>query len=351
MIMAGEGGEEPPQRRLTVQAIRDETHDAKSFFLVPERGEESLFRYTAGQFLSFRIPFEDRSIVRSYSLSSAPGADPDLRICVKRVDGGRGSNWFHDQLTVGDRVEATAPSGRFTLRESDGPVLLVAGGSGITPCVSLLKDALLSTDRRIILVYANRDADSVIYADELESLRRRGGGRVELRHHLDDAHGFLTPDAVASIAEDAPGADCYVCGPAPLMDMAEETLGQIMGEDAHIVTERFVSPDDDAVPPEPAPAGQPALIDEFRLTLDDEDHTVPYVAGQTLLEAGLAQGIDVPMSCTEGHCGTCMGLLKSGEVEMASTKALSKRNIERGYVLACQARPASPEALWLDYDE
>lgn len=336
--------------RLTVKAIHDETVDAKSFLLSPERGEAALFRYTPGQFLSFRLPFGGRTITRSYSLSSAPGADPDLRICVKRVEGGRGSNWFHDQLTVGARIDATPPSGRFLLRDVDVPLLLIAGGSGITPCISLLKQALLSTERQVRLVYANRDADAVIYRDELAQLQHRYRDRFEYQDWLDNLHGLLTPENIAWQAADLTDADCHICGPAPLMDMAEETLSKIMGEDAHIVTERFVSPDDDAPEPDGAPGDQPALIDEFRLTLDGADHTVPYAAGQTLLQAALQEGIDVPRSCTEGHCGTCMSVLKSGEVDMASPKALSKRNIERGYVLACQSRPAAAEELWLDFD-
>ncbi len=99
-------------------------------------------------------------------------------------------------------------------------------------------------------------------------------------------------------------------------------------------------------------AGPPAdaTVESFRLTLDSEDHTVPITADQTLLQAALAAGIDAPHSCTEGRCGTCMSWLRNGEVSMASTRALSKRNMERVYVLACQARPSSPAPIWLDFD-
>jgi ring-1,2-phenylacetyl-CoA epoxidase subunit PaaE len=93
-----------------------------------------------------------------------------------------------------------------------------------------------------------------------------------------------------------------------------------------------------------------ALVESFRLTLDGENHTVPVAAGETLLQAALAAGIDAPHSCTEGRCGTCMSWLRNGDVSMASTSALSKRNIERGYVLACQSRPSSPAPIWLDFD-
>lgn len=97
------------------------------------------------------------------------------------------------------------------------------------------------------------------------------------------------------------------------------------------------------------PSGK-ALIKTFRLTLDGKDHVIPIAAGETLLQAALAAGIDAPRSCTKGHCGSCMAHLRRGDVSMATTRALSKRNIERGYVLACQARPSSPDELWLDFD-
>ncbi|MDO5758918.1 MAG: ferredoxin--NADP reductase [Rhodobacterales bacterium] len=335
--------------RLTVKAVREETADAKSFVFSPERGEDELFRYTPGQFLSFRVPYGNGTIIRSYSFSSAPGADPDMRICVKRVKDGRGSNWFNDHLGPGARIEATLPAGRFVLRDSKAPLFLIAGGSGITPCLALIKQVLLGTRRRVRLIYANRDAASIIYREELDNLERRFPDRLECKHRLDDTHGFLTPDTITSLANGWREADFYICGPAPLMDMAEETLGNNLGDQAFITTERFISPDDDAAPAPPA-TNQSALIDAFRVTLDGHDHTIPYVAGMTLLQAALKAGVDAPVSCAEGHCGTCMAALKSGKVEMTSTKALSKRNLERGYILACQSRPAASEPLWLNFD-
>ena len=352
MIIENMNAAGPAYYRLTVKAIREETCDAKSFVLSPERREAPLFRYTPGQFLSFRVPFEDRTIIRSYSLSSTPGADPDMRICVKRVRDGRGSNWFNEHLSVGARIEATLPGGRFVLRDSQAPLFLIAGGSGITPCISLIKQALFETQRRVRLVYANRDAAAIIYRNELDNLQRQFPDQLECEHRLDDTHGYVTPDIVESLSNGWEAADFYICGPKPLMDIAEETLGKKFGDQAFIMTERFLSPDDNDTPSvSPVAADDPqAFIDTFRITLDGQDHTISYAAGMTLLQAALKAGIDVPVSCAEGHCGTCMGALKSGQVEMASTKALSKRNFARGYILACQARPTSAEPLWLDFD-
>ena len=345
---------EASYHRLTVKAVRDETAEARSFVLVPERGEAEHFRYRPGQFLTFRIPHSGGHIRRSYSLSSAPQTDPDMTVCVKRVSGGRGSNWFNDNLIAGSRIEATRPAGRFVLRDGETPLLLIAGGSGITPCISLVKHALVDTKRKVKLVYANQTADSVIYRESLNWLERRFADRFTCQHWIDDTHGLMAAVDVAEVSKGWEAAESYICGPGPLMDMAEQALEDIFGAEATVLTERFVSPDDD---PEPLPtetrsSAGPAEspVESFGLILDGQKHRVPIAGDQTLLEAALAAGIDAPNSCTEGHCGTCMAALRSGEVSMASTRALSKRNIERGLVLACQSRPSSSAELLLDFD-
>lgn len=343
----------PSYHRLTVKAVRDETAEARSFVLIPEHGEATLFRYKPGQFLTFRISHDSGEIVRSYSLSSASCTDPDMTVCVKRVAGGRGSNWFNDHLVAGARIDATRPGGRFVLRANDQPLLLVAGGSGITPCISLIKQALVETGRHVKLVYANQNAESVIYRKTLDQLENRFADRFTCLHWFDDRRGFLTAADLGSAAAGWETADCYICGPDPLMDLAEETASELLGEGTLVLTERFVSPDDPSqvqVAAEvPVPAAD-AFIESFKLTLDGEDHIVPIAAGQTLLQAALVAGIEAPRSCTEGHCGSCMAWLRNGDVAMASTQALSKRNISRSYVLACQSRPTSDVRIWLDFD-
>jgi ferredoxin len=163
----------------------------------------------------------------------------------------------------------------------------------------------------------------------------------------------MTAADIAAAARGWELAEGYICGPDPLMDMAEETLGELFGAGTTVLTERFVSPDDplqtQAAAEVTAPPAE-ALVESFRMTLDAEDHTVPICSGETLLQAALTAGIDAPRSCTEGHCGTCMAWLRNGDVTMTSTRALSKRNIQRGYVLACQSRPSSAAPIWLDFD-
>jgi ferredoxin-NADP reductase len=237
------------------------------------------------------------------------------------------------------------------LRPGETPILLIAGGSGITPCISLVKYALAGTKRKVKLVYANQNADSVIYRDQLDWLERQFGDRFICRHWLDDRQGLMMPEDVAELSKGWEPADSCICGPDPLMDMTEETLGKLFGASARILTERFLSPDDPEASALAASVGSATpLIESFRLILDGQEHKVPVVGGETLLAAALAAGIDVPNSCTEGHCGTCIAQLRSGEVSMASTRALSRRNIQRGLVLACQSRPSSPVEILLDFD-
>lgn len=333
---------------LKVSNKRFETEDAASFVLIPRSTDAHAFSYRAGQFLTFSIPHEGKNLTRSYSLSSAPGVDAEMTICVKRVVGGRGSNWMIDQLETGDIIEATAPSGQFTLTDAQTPVLCVAGGSGITPCISMIKEALVKTERQVRLFYANRTAASVIYRDQLNSLATQFPDQFTCIHWLDEAKGFAAKaDLLEALGPEVP--DCYICGPTPLMDMAEALYLDQLCADATVKTERFVSPDDPVEVEQPSvkPAKGPA---SFTMTLDDEVHEIPLAPGQTLLEAALAQGIDAPRSCTEGHCGACMCRLESGCVDMASTKALSKRNIERGNILACQSRPKTDEKLRISFD-
>ncbi len=339
--------------RLTVKAVREETADARSFILTPEAGARALFRYQPGQFLTFRLPLEHGAIKRSYSLSSAPVADPDMTICVKRLAGGRGSTWFHDHLPAGARIDAAPPAGRFVLCPGDAPLLLVAGGSGITPCLSLIKQALMATTRRVRLLYINRSFDCIIYRDVIKMLEERFANRFDARYWLDDQKGLIARRDILDAVIGWAGADSYICGPTPLMDMAEAALLDHFGPTALILTERFVSPDDstpDSLPSRASTLAEAAGIGTFRLTLDGEERVVPIKVGQTVLDAALLAGIDAPHVCVEGHCGTCMALLREGDVSMASTKALSKRNFKQGRILACQAKPATSAPLWIDFD-
>ncbi len=340
---------------LKLSGIIQETHDTRSFlFEIPAELREH-FAYSAGQFLTFEIPWGGMQLRRCYSLASAPETDGWHTVTVKRVTDGRVSNWFNDELAVGSLVRVQPPEGRFVLKakEKERPIVLFGGGSGITPVISLMKSALVTTPRRVKLVYANRDARSIIFRDELALLEKAFPGRVAVVHHLDSERSFMTKDDVGHHVADYASADFYTCGPAPFMDTVEAGLEVLGVPHEHRHFERFVSPTDpDRKADEPPPAAQAAgdVPATFTMTFEGKTHEIPYKPGLTLLQAAEAAGHKPPSSCEDGYCGCCMAMLRSGQVEMRSHEALSPQDIKRGWILACQARPTSGEQLVLDFD-
>ena len=355
MDPATEGSPESRKRdfhELEVCGVIQETADARSFvFAVPEPLSKD-FEYQAGQFLTLEIPWESFHVQRAYSLSSAPESDPKLKVTVKRVDDGRVSNWLNTHLGVGDKVRVKPRAGRFVLAadERERPLVLFGGGSGITPVISLLKSALLGTPRRMKMIYANRDAASVIFRDELHLLRRLFPKRVEVHHHLDSERGYMTPQDVKALATGWEDADFYVCGPGPYMDTVEAALEELGVANGRVHSERFVSAKDpDRVNDGPQAAVADDVPEKVSMTISGKPYDVPYRKGQTLLEAALAANIEPDYQCEEGYCSCCMVKLIEGEVDMAVNDALSKQDIEKGWILTCQARPRTKRCK-IDFD-
>jgi 3-ketosteroid 9alpha-monooxygenase subunit B len=263
---------------------------------------------------------------------------------VKRVPGGTMSNWMNDVLAPGDTIEVTRPAGLFVLRAAEAPIVAFAGGSGITPVLSILKTALATTTREIALVYANRGAGNVIFADELERLRVASGGRLSLHHHLDSERGFLDAAACAALVGDRAHADFYVCGPAPYMDAVEAGLAQRGIARSQLFIERFELPGD-----VPTLAERSSDTESIVIRLDRRKHTIGYQPGDTILDAARRAGLSPPFSCERGNCATCMAHLDAGSVIMRANNALAADEVEAGWVLTCQAVPTSREVV-VDYD-
>ncbi|MEZ4376411.1 MAG: ferredoxin--NADP reductase [Polyangiaceae bacterium] len=338
---------------LRVARVIPETSDSCSVVVdIPARLARQ-FAYQAGQFLTFKVEHSGRVLTRCYSLSSSPDTDSELRVTIKRVADGRVSNWFNDSVQVGDTLRVLPPAGRFTLRDRETPLLLFAGGSGVTPVLSILKTALATTARRVRLIYANRDVDSIIFKAELEALQATHAARFELLHHLDAERGFLQASDVQTQVAGWLDADCYVCGPSAFMDLVEHTLLSASVPREHVFVERFVSPSDpDEVSAKQANAkasGELAVPAQIRVRWDKKLHLVPYQAGQTLLQAAVAAGVDPPYSCEEGYCSSCQAKLTAGEVKMAVNDCLSDDEIADGCILACQAYPLT-EDIEIDWD-
>jgi len=332
-----------------------ETSDSASFVFEIPKDLRATFDYKAGQFLNFQIPWKGFFIERCYSLSSSPFADKRHQVTIKRVPGGRASNWFNDKVREGSEVMVAAPSGRFVLKDQrNNGLFFFAGGSGITPILSIIKTAILCTDRPIQLIYANRDAESIIFKQTLDELGAEHSNQFSCYHHLDSEGEFLNQKKIEVLVDQRWDADFYICGPGPFMDTVEAVLVEHEIDDERVFIERFSSPIDPDYAEIQVAAEEKLQIDNVKLkiTADGKDFDVEYLSGKSLLESVLAdKSIEaaIPFSCQEGHCGSCMSLLKQGDVEMRANRALSKRDLAKGYVLACQSIPTSNN-IWIDFD-
>ena len=319
--------------------VIDETPDARTYVL------DAPFAYQAGQFVTFRAC----GTLRSYSMSSSPDTDAELSVTVKRVPGGLVSTWMHDTLAAGDLVEVTKPAGVFTLRDTAAPFVAFAGGSGVTPIMSLVKSALATTSRPVRVLCANRDAESAIFAAALDGLVARYPGRMDIRHHADAVSGLVSKAEIADFAGPVLGgtADFYLCGPEPLMDLVEHVLLARGVAAGHVLTERF-DPAEEAAGGDAGTAGEAGEADGPRggtitIMLDGTTTATAHVPGITLLEHARRAGLAPPFSCEAGNCATCMGRLEAGEVTMRANNALDDDEVADGYVLTCQSVPVTPD--------
>ncbi|MFD7029807.1 2Fe-2S iron-sulfur cluster-binding protein [Streptomyces sp. NPDC059917] len=314
-----------------------ETPDAVSLVLeAPGRGP---LPYRPGQFLTLRVPGGG---ARCYSLAGSPHTGDPLRITVKKVPGGVGSAWVCERLAPGDEVRALPPAGTFTPADLDRELLLVAGGSGITPLLSIAKSALAVGRERVTLLYANRDAESVALAGELRELVAEHPGRFAVVHWLERLQGLPTADRLAPLVAPYPAAEAYLCGPAPLMDAAEAALRAVGAGSRGVHRERYFSLSGDVFaqrPPLRTGAG-PGVTAE--VDLDGTTHTVAWAPDAPLLDALLAAGVQAPYSCREGACSACCCRVVEGEVKMLRNEVLDRDDLAEGYVLACQAVPSGP---------
>jgi ferredoxin-NADP reductase len=326
-----------------ITRIVQETPDTRTYVL------DAPFSYRAGQFVTFRV----RGTLRSYSMSSSPDTDTELMTTVKRIPGGLVSNWMHDNLAAGDVVEVTAPAGAFCLRETGAPLVAFAGGSGITPVISLARSALVTTARRVRILAANRDAESVIFREALDDLAERYPGRLEVRHHLDTASGFVAEAEVLDFAGTDDDADFYLCGPAPFMDLIERVLLARGTEPGQIFVERFTAEDAERSTAGLSPvgpggsetAGTSATHSGGTITiiLNGRRTSVARSQGITLLQTARRAGLSPPFSCEAGNCATCIARVTEGEVKMRTNNALDDDEVADGWTLTCQSDPVTAD--------
>jgi ferredoxin-NADP reductase len=321
---------------LRIKRVVRETSDAVSLVLDVPRERSHEFRYEAGQFLTLQVKVAGDEHRRCYSMSSSPHRDEELRITVKRDPGGIVSNWLNDTAAAGDEIQAAPPEGRFILGETVRDIVAFAGGSGITPIFSLIGSALASTDRCIYLFYANRNRESVIFDESLDVLAAANPDRFTVVRHFDEESGLVQPSAIEAFVDTGGDADYYICGPAPFMNAVEQTLSKKGVSRDRLHLERF------QVGPAPSDAVDTAgQTEEVVIELDRKTVTVPYRAGDTLLQTARIAGLRAPSSCETGSCGTCMARIESGSARMLNNDALDDDEVAEGWVLTCQSLPTS----------
>jgi len=349
---------------LRVAEIVPETDEANSIrFDLPEELQEA-FRFKAGQHLSVRADIGGEEVRRNYSLCVAP-EEGQLKVTVKRIAGGVFSNWVGDNLKAGDTLDVMAPHGSFTVEFDPAKAhhyVAFAGGSGITPVMSLIKTALgTEPESRFTLFYGNRDSNSVIFLEQLAALKDRYLGRFELYHFLSDEEGDVDlfngmldretcDEALDHLVNDAKAIDAwFICGPGPMMDAAEAALTDRGVAKDRIHIERFL-----AGRPSAALAAQMAQLQEkaagltLSVTLDGRTRKVEFTEAN-ILDSAREAGLPAPFACKAGVCATCRAKVTKGKVEMAARYGLTDEEVAAGYVLTCQSVPVG-EGVAVDYD-
>ncbi|ABW12774.1 Oxidoreductase FAD-binding domain protein [Parafrankia sp. EAN1pec] len=348
---------------LRVLRVVRETTEARSFvFAVPPELVD-VFAYQAGQFVTLRVVLGGAAHLRSYSMSSSPPLDGELCVTVKRVPGGLISNWLNDTVDAGDVLEVGPPGGSFVLDRGGHDIVAFAAGSGITPILSIIRTALATSDRRVRVLYANRDRTAAIFGDELDALASQYPGRLAVEHHEDLVRGFVDRGDVARVVDAGGGGNAggggaggggaggggasgggaghvggaayYVCGPEGFLDVVEAGLVDLGADRARVHVERFTPV------AEPLPAGPPDDI-TVTIRLGGRTVTASHRHGSTLLQTARFAGLRAPSSCETGSCATCMARLAQGRAEMRVNDALTPDEVAEGWVLTCQAVPVTP---------
>lgn len=351
--------------RLRVAEVKRETPDAVSVrFELPEALRET-FAFRAGQHLTFRREIGGEEVRRNYSVCVAP-SEGLLKIGVKKIAGGAFSSWVNDELKAGDELDVMAPHGSFCWSfDADARHEYVgfAGGSGITPVLSLMKTALaMEPHSRFTLFYGNRNSIGVMFLDEIADLKDRYLDRLSVFHFLEDEeeeidlfNGRLdrtkVDELLTSLVKPANVDAFFICGPGPMMDAAEEALLARGVEKSRILIERFTTgPLSEAQAAAARALEQKAAGLKMSVTLNGRRMNVSFDPAQhSILDNVRAAGLPAPFACKGGVCATCRAKVIAGEVSMKVNYGLSEQEIADGYVLTCQATPVS-EGVALTYD-
>ncbi|MBN8962948.1 MAG: phenylacetate-CoA oxygenase/reductase subunit PaaK [Rhizobiales bacterium] len=354
----------PRFHHLSVNDLRREANDAISLtFAIPKELTED-YVFEPGQYLTLRTTMDGEEVRRSYSICSGPD-DGEMRIAVKRVDGGAFSSWAAEELKKGDVLDVMTPTGRFGIAPAPDAARIHVGfaaGSGITPVLSIIRGVLAREPQsQFFLFYGNRSTDGIIFREALEELKDRYMERLSVFHVISQEeqdipilHGRLDADKVKVLLRSLVPATSvdhvFICGPTGMSEEIEATCREIGIADARIHVERFVSEFGGKARPKAAVVEGAPPKAVASLIIDGKRRDVPVAEGEAILDAALRAGMDLPFACKGGMCSTCRAKLVEGEAPMELNYSLEPWELEAGFILTCQAHPSSAKVV-VDYDQ
>jgi ring-1,2-phenylacetyl-CoA epoxidase subunit PaaE len=353
---------------LRVRRIEPDTTEAVIVTFEVPHDLRDVFGFTQGQYLTLRREVDGQDLRRSYSICAGVD-DGELRVGVRKVNGGVFSNWINEHLKIGDSIHVMAPQGRFFVpidAASRRHYVGIAGGSGITPILSIMKTVLgREPNSRFTLIYGNRALKSTMFKEEIEDLKNKYLARLVLHHVFSDEHtdapinhGLMNRDKIGEfIGALVPAkgiSHAFVCGPYQMNDEAEAALLAAGVPEGRIHIERFgIAPQAGVQVGAVIHQAQPGDAELAKVTIirDGLRRDIEFRKDQpSILDCASAAGLEVPFSCTSGVCGTCRAKLVEGQVRMERNFALDKREVADGFVLTCQAHPTT-ERVVLSFDE
>jgi ring-1,2-phenylacetyl-CoA epoxidase subunit PaaE len=353
--------------KLKVSDVVKETADSVSIaFQIPEELKEE-YKYIHGQYVTLKMNFNGEELRRSYSICSSPVLDKELRIAIKKVKGGRGSNWLNENAKPGVTIEVMTPMGNFysVLNPTNKKkYVLFAGGSGVTPMLSILKTILhVEPQSSIVMFYGNQDEPSIIFKKQLDQLMEKNPERLNIYHILDNPgtagtdelfKGIMNPEKIKLLithfADLTKTDEYFICGPGGMMESVRKTLEDLKVDKNKIHIEYFTATLDEAKTAKPGSAG-PKITSDVTVIMDGEETSMQLDSDdKAILDAALEAGVDVPFACKGAVCCTCRAKLMEGKVHMDNNFALSEQEVKEGYILTCQSHPLTPKVV-VSYDE
>lgn len=350
---------------LPIQRVWNETQDAVAIsFDVPDKLRD-VFRYKHGQYITLKTDIGGLQERRAYSLCSSPYVDEPLTIAVKKISDGTVSTWLNENVRVGASLEVMAPMGNFTIELDPSKcrhIFCVAGGSGITPILSIIKSVLqVEHNSAVALLYANVQSSSVMFGELLSALEQEHRGRLNVLHALESgdtasAHlaGRLNHNDIARVLTThvpvIDNVEAFLCGPEGLMTIARACLVEHGLPQRRIHQEYFSLSSTTESANTMSESSQELVMRRVKIRLYGEDHEFDVQPDETFLSAAQRANLDPPYACQIGACCTCRAKLVSGTAVMDEREALSDDEIGDGYILTCQAHPTS-DGCFADYDQ